>query len=73
MFYRPELPSTFNHAGALNEIHAQCNPDKYFLEKLSEYEESLFGQTTVSLHDYHRGDPAGSLLIKRGADGGEEA
>lgn len=45
---------------------AQCIPNKYFLEKLSEYEECLFGQTTVTLHDYHRGDSALQCRRKSG-------
>lgn len=71
--------STYNHAKidddacdfapippcgcSFRAVHEQCSPDKYFLEKLSEFEESLFGQTSVSLHDYNRGDLAGSLVI----------
>ncbi|CAM9719219.1 unnamed protein product [Choristocarpus tenellus] len=46
----------------------QCHPDKFFLQKLSEYEDILYGQTTVSLHNYHRGDLADSLAVTNNAE-----
>lgn len=55
----PNVLQNFAYSAPATPV--QCNTNQYFMEKLSEYEERLFGQTWVSLHDYHRGNNAGSF------------